>query len=225
MGFWNKKDDDSDASTMQQAEKTEEKPKTAPQVKETLAAPKPSSTKAKIPAMHKIGAGKPQKKSSPEEAIADRFGSVRSALGEGTVIQGKLSFDTPVRIDGKLKGEIFSSKALIVGPSGEIDAQVEVACLVILGKVKGTVKASERIELWSTGSISGDIDTAVLIMEENSSFDGSCKMRVGTTDSSIAKIETKKDSAAKAPSGKKPDQAPAKDDAAKTDSKDEIRVH
>jgi cytoskeletal protein CcmA (bactofilin family) len=118
----------------------------------------------------------------PEDSIADRFGIVRSALGDGTVIQGKLSFDTPVRIDGKLTGEIFSSKALIVGKTGVIDAKVEVACLIILGKVKGDIKATQLIELWEGGSLEGTIETERFTMEEGSLFNGRCKMRASQSE-------------------------------------------
>lgn len=111
-----------------------------------------------------------------EEALAARFGKTRSALGSGTVIQGKLSFDTPVRIDGKLSGEVYSSKALIIGPSGRIDAQLEVQTLIVLGQVFGTIKASERVEILGSGEISGDILTPVLVISEGCKFSGSCKM-------------------------------------------------
>ena len=45
-----------------------------------------------------------------EECLSEKYGKVRSALGPGTVIQGRLSFDTPVRIDGTLSGDISSSE-------------------------------------------------------------------------------------------------------------------
>jgi len=107
----------------------------------------------------------------------ERFGKVRSALGPGTVIQGKLSFDTPVRIDGKLSGEIFSSKALIVGPQGWINAQIEVAALIVMGTVKGNVKATERVELFPGGKLDGDVSTPAFVMSDGSVFNGGCKMQ------------------------------------------------
>ncbi len=112
---------------------------------------------------------------SIEDSLAARFGKVRSALGPGTVIQGKLSFDTPVRMDGKLSGEVYSSRALIVGESGDVEAELDVAALVVLGAVKGNVKAAERIEILPGGSIDGDVTAPVLIIEEGGRFNGSCK--------------------------------------------------
>lgn len=113
---------------------------------------------------------------SKEDQLLERFGKVRSALGPGTVVQGKLSFDTVVSIDGKLGGEIFSSKALFVGASGQVDAQIEVAALVVRGVVRGNIKATERIEILSGGQLLGDVLTPVLVMEEGCVFSGNCVM-------------------------------------------------
>lgn len=112
----------------------------------------------------------------PDELVSERFGKIRSALGPGTVIQGKLSFDTPVRIDGKLSGEIFSSRALIVGQTGRIDAQVQVASLIIMGSVNGNIKATDRIEVWKGGVLSGEVSTPILVVQEGSWFNGACAM-------------------------------------------------
>lgn len=110
------------------------------------------------------------------DQLLQRFGKVRSALGEGTIVNGKLSFDAPVRIDGRLKGEIFSSKALIVGASGEIDANITVASLIVRGSVKGTIKATERIELLSGAELEGQVQTPILVVAEGSRFNGHCRV-------------------------------------------------
>jgi cytoskeletal protein CcmA (bactofilin family) len=114
--------------------------------------------------------------SQTEDAITARYGKIRSALGQGTVIQGKLSFDTPVRIDGRLSGEVYSSKALIVGKTGQIDAHLEVASLIVMGAVSGKIKATERIEIWSGGRLSADISTPVLVVAEGCFYSGACSM-------------------------------------------------
>ncbi|MFM1847623.1 MAG: hypothetical protein RL417_1097 [Pseudomonadota bacterium] len=106
----------------------------------------------------------------------DRFGKLRSALGPGTVIQGKLSFDTPVRIDGKLSGEIFSSQAIIVGAGGSVEGEIEVASLIVLGVVKGNVLAHERIEVLQGGRLEADFSAPVFTMEDGGSFNGRASM-------------------------------------------------
>lgn len=155
MAFWGKKPGD------------EEKP----MVKETVSSLNP------VQAMTQAAA--PQQAEQPivqQDAKGDPYSKVRSALGPGTVIQGRLSFDSVVSIDGKLSGEIFSSKALLVGKSGTIEAQVEVASLIVRGVVKGTIKATERIEIREGGQLLGDVTTPILIMDEGCVFNGSVTM-------------------------------------------------
>lgn len=111
-----------------------------------------------------------------EDDITSRFSRVRSALGAGTVIQGKLSFDTPVRIDGKLSGEVYSSSTLVVGATGVVDAEVQVACLVVMGVVRGKIYASEKIEVLSGGTLDGVLATPSLSVEDGTCFNCTCTM-------------------------------------------------
>ncbi len=109
-----------------------------------------------------------------EDVVAERFGGkVRSVLGAGTVIQGKLSFDTPVRIDGKLSGEVLSSKAVIVGTKGEMNAEIDVGSLVVLGNVKGVIRASEKVEIFPGGSLEGDVCSPSFVIH-GGVFNGRC---------------------------------------------------
>lgn len=134
---------------------------------------------------------------SPEKVIEDRYGSkIRAALGAGTVIQGKLSFDTAVRIDGKLKGEIFSSKALIVGPTGNVDAQVETASLIILGDVKGNIKVTEKIEIFAGGKLEGTISTPSLVIHDGAKFNGACSMKAHSVSTEVSKAKGAKSNVA-----------------------------
>jgi len=110
-----------------------------------------------------------------EQATRKLGGNIRSVLSEGTVINGKLTFDTPVKIDGKLSGEVFSTKALVVGKTGKINAVVNVETLIVLGEVEGQVNAKESIEILPGGKVSADINTKKLIITD-AIFNGSCKM-------------------------------------------------
>lgn len=107
--------------------------------------------------------------------VEQRFGSVKSAVSSGTVIEGRLSFDIPVRIDGKLTGEIYSSQPVIVGPSASISASIEAPVLVVFGKVNGSVNAREKVDLQPGGYLEADIATGNLIVAEGAVFNGSAQ--------------------------------------------------
>ena len=117
------------------------------------------------------------KHSSNDDNNSDSQEIVRSALGKGTVIQGKLSFDTPVSIDGKLSGELFSSEAVIIGKSGMVDAQIDVRSLVVYGKISGNIKVADKTVIMSGAEITGSLSTSSLIVEEGATLNCKFQMR------------------------------------------------
>lgn len=138
---------------------------------------------------------------SAEDVISRRFGKPRSALGPGTVIQGKLSFDTVVIIEGKLGGEVYSTETLIVGKQGSINAQVRVKNLVVAGVVTGNVVASDSIELLRGGRIDGDFSAKRLIIEEGAVFNGNCRMGGEASEAAAAQLMAAEKAAAAAVQG------------------------
>jgi cytoskeletal protein CcmA (bactofilin family) len=110
-----------------------------------------------------------------EKQPARGMENVRSVLSEGTVINGRLTFDTPVKIDGKLSGEVFSSDTLVVGKTGKIDAKIEVQTLIVQGHVSGEVYARDMIEVVEGGVLTADITTKKLVIRD-AVFSGACKM-------------------------------------------------
>lgn len=108
-----------------------------------------------------------------ESDLKRRFGSnVKSALGAGTVIEGKFSFDSPVRIDGTLTGEISSSSVLIVGKQATVSGNIKVGSLIILGQVEANIEADELVEIRSEGKLIGDIKASRLAIEDGGFFEG-----------------------------------------------------
>jgi cytoskeletal protein CcmA (bactofilin family) len=183
VSFWGKKGEDergndssvvsnekSSQSTLEE-QKAKLKPNTEFQSEQTMS----DKESVNCDSEHSLDAAKSLEESA-EERLVERFGKTRSALGPGTVIQGRLTFDTTVRIDGKLSGDVFSSKAIIVGRKGSIDAQIEVSALIVLGHVKGYIKATERVDILAGGYVEGSIETPCLVVESGSTLNGDCKM-------------------------------------------------
>ncbi len=109
---------------------------------------------------------------------SDGFGGF---LGEGTDIEGDVRFNDELRVDGRVGGRVISEKGrLVVGESGEVNADVFVGIASISGTVTGTLTASIKVELHSTGRFYGNIHAPALIIEEGAQFEGHCGMNVGT---------------------------------------------
>jgi cytoskeletal protein CcmA (bactofilin family) len=103
-------------------------------------------------------------------------GDLNGFLDRGAEITGELRFKDLMRIDGKFKGKIISSNTLVIGETGEIDAEIEVGTLSISGRVEGVLKASEKIEIHSKGKVYGTLIAPRLVIEEGAVFQGKCEM-------------------------------------------------
>ena len=97
---------------------------------------------------------------------------IKTAIGEGTIIEGKFKFESPVRIDGELTGEVVSSSVLIVGETAVVRAQIHVGTLIVFGKVIGDVVAEELVSIRSDGMLEGNINTKRIAIEDGGYFKG-----------------------------------------------------
>ncbi|MCU0235503.1 MAG: polymer-forming cytoskeletal protein [Acidobacteria bacterium] len=106
-------------------------------------------------------------------------------------IVGDIKFKENFRIDGVFKGKILAGNGLIIGETGEIEADIEVVSIAINGRVKGSIKAKERIEIFSKGRVIGAVSAPKLIIEDGAFFQGSCQMEMKALDSKTRDGEAK----------------------------------
>ena len=100
-----------------------------------------------------------------------------SVIDQGCQFDGRLTFVGTLIVNGKLKGELISSSTLVVGETGEVEADVRAGTVILAGQLSGHITARERVELHKSARIYGDIVSPVLILEEGVIFDGHCSMK------------------------------------------------
>jgi cytoskeletal protein CcmA (bactofilin family) len=104
-------------------------------------------------------------------------GNLSGYVGAGTALTGEVTFKSMLHIDGHLTGRISSETGtLIVGTSGQVDANIEVATASIKGTVNGDIVASERIEMGRAAKVFGNIQAPKLVIEDGAVFEGNCLM-------------------------------------------------
>lgn len=101
---------------------------------------------------------------------------VQAHLGAGSRVEGKLTFDGSVRIDGQIDGEIHAQDTVILGESADVTAQIVANTIVVQGRVTGDLTARKRVELKAPASVAGNISTPTLIVHEGVVFEGHCAM-------------------------------------------------
>jgi len=112
-------------------------------------------------------------------------------IDKETEIIGDIKFKENFRIDGVFKGKILSGGGLIVGETGEVEADIEVISIAINGRVKGTIKAKEKIEIFSKGRVIGSVAAPKMIIEDGAFFQGSCQMEMKALESKTRDLEGK----------------------------------
>ncbi len=99
-------------------------------------------------------------------------GEINTLLGRGATFEGKLTFEGTVRVDGKLKGEVFSDDVLIVGEGAYVEAEIDIGEIIIQGTVVGNIRAKRGIEIHAPGRVKGDLHTPSLQIEKGVIFEG-----------------------------------------------------
>ena len=103
-------------------------------------------------------------------------------LDAGSRISGKLSFETPARIDGQVEGEITAKDSLAIGESAVVSAQIKADSVIVAGKVSGDIVAAKRIEIKPSAKVLGNITAPILVINEGALFEGHCAMQPDAHD-------------------------------------------
>lgn len=102
---------------------------------------------------------------------------ITTLLGPGTHFEGKLAFDGRVRIDGSFKGEIQSADTLIVGDGAEVQAEIDVATVIVRGgSIRGNIRAKTSLEIHAPAKVTGNIQSPSLFIDRGVEFQGTCRM-------------------------------------------------
>jgi len=115
---------------------------------------------------------------------------MNTIIGKDSVITGTIDIKGPLRVDGKVNGEVHCTDTVTVGDGGELEGEIKCKTASLSGKINGNIMASEKVELLAKSEITGDIKTKSLVIEQGAVFCGSCNMKEGTgtqnTYSSVA---------------------------------------
>jgi cytoskeletal protein CcmA (bactofilin family) len=97
-------------------------------------------------------------------------------LDEGTDFSGELRFRDVLRIDGRVRGKVFSENTLIIGETGQVDAEIDCGIVSIRGRVTGTVRGRKRVELLAGCRVLANLIAPKLLIEDGAFFQGDCRM-------------------------------------------------
>jgi cytoskeletal protein CcmA (bactofilin family) len=97
-------------------------------------------------------------------------------IGVGTSIEGNVTSNGDIRVDGSLNGNLNTKGKVIVGESGKIGGEVYCKNFEVEGTIEGKVFVSELLSLRSKSRLVGEITTNKLAIEPGAMFSGKCDM-------------------------------------------------
>lgn len=97
-------------------------------------------------------------------------------FGQGTTINGNVSTEGDIRIDGKVNGTVTSKAKVVLGITGVVEGDILCQNAYIDGRVNGNMEVSELLFLSKTAHITGDLKIKKLVVEEGAKFNGKCSM-------------------------------------------------
>ena len=117
---------------------------------------------------------------------------IKAYLGSDALFKGTLRFEGTVRIDGKFEGQVNTKDTLVIGETGDVQANIDVGTLVCKGKLKGAVVASNKIHMHPVSKITGDVQTPALSLELGAVIDGHISMTERESENVINLVQEKK---------------------------------
>lgn len=119
---------------------------------------------------------------------------IDSLIGTETSIVGDLTFAGGLRVDGRVRGNVFESEGqpgtLVLSEQGRIEGVIRVSHVVVNGTVLGPVHAGEYVELQGKSRVTGDVFYKTLEMHVGAIVEGKLVHREngGAKDSEIAAV-------------------------------------
>ena len=117
----------------------------------------------------------------PIEAAQDQIESKRDGLkrftmGPSDSLEGKLTYDGHVHMDGRAEGEFRVTGNIEVVSGAKVKALLEASNVTIKGDVEGALNARDKLILGKSATLSGDISVRRLQIEDGASLNGHVRM-------------------------------------------------
>ena len=103
-------------------------------------------------------------------------GNSATLISAGTTLIGDVTSDNDLRIDGTIRGNVYSTSKIIIGATGFVEGNIDGQQADITGKVQGNIIVKELLQLKGQCNVQGNITAEKLQIEPSATFNGQCQM-------------------------------------------------
>lgn len=117
-------------------------------------------------------------KAAPQTSVMEEVssGDPETTISANVSMRGTLAFHKVLRIDGIFEGELLSSGKIIIGPTGQVKANIDLEEAYISGKVEGNIRVRGKLVLRGRAEIRGDISASSMSVDEGVMITGHVKV-------------------------------------------------
>jgi cytoskeletal protein CcmA (bactofilin family) len=108
--------------------------------------------------------------------VKDASSGTTSLVSRPVIVEGEISGEENLHVDGRVKGFIRLTGDLFVGASGVVDAEIDARNIIIQGAVTGKVLARRQLEVQPSGRFNGECTAASFEIREGAIFEGISRM-------------------------------------------------
>jgi cytoskeletal protein CcmA (bactofilin family) len=101
-------------------------------------------------------------------------------LGPSLALEGKLSGEEDLLVEGRFRGEIqVPAHQVTVGSDGRVEGEVRANAIIVEGEVRGNLHASQQVLVRASGRVHGDIRAPRVALDQGCRFKGAIDMEPG----------------------------------------------
>ena len=116
-----------------------------------------------------------------------------------TLVQGNLTGEDPVEVEGQLIGQVTLQNTLTVQPGGLVRGKIHVRQAIIHGRLEGALTATERVYLAPSAVVIADLDAPLVRVDDGARLHGKLLMALDAPLPAVAPLAIKADAPRVAP--------------------------
>jgi len=120
-----------------------------------------------------VSADRTGESKSPTFLSKSTAGDEKTIIGEHISIEGSISGEENLEIEGSMKGNIDLGKHNFrVGPNGQVEGEIDARNVSISGEFKGNIKSREKVEVTRGADFYGEIKAKSISVEDGAYIKG-----------------------------------------------------
>lgn len=101
--------------------------------------------------------------------------NIDTLIGEQCAVQGNLTSQNSIKIEGGIVGNVISDGMIIIGENGWVKGNTQAKELLVFGRIEGDI-VTQNLDLKSSACITGGIETHTLQVEPGAVYQGNITM-------------------------------------------------